>query len=208
MRARIPLVLACAALLAVACQETPTEPVDPPVATAPEFNWMNGPPEAGVVVRSDRETYTIDLFWETPADPWILWMGLEPGQVPSWCAGDPERRANAEVQTIGARRGETIIELFKKDKVPVTVFDLQEHVDYFYEGLGLGEDPYCYAVTRASPVGGGMGTGRYTEKTVGDVFEFMYHFNGTVDYMGETYRLQWKYKSSGTGEGTYIARVH
>ena len=35
MRARIPLILACAALVAVACQDTPTDPVEQPVATAP-----------------------------------------------------------------------------------------------------------------------------------------------------------------------------
>jgi len=47
MRARIPIVLACAALLAVACQDTPSEPVDPPVATVPDFNFMNGPASPG-----------------------------------------------------------------------------------------------------------------------------------------------------------------
>lgn len=158
MRARIPLVLACAALVAVACQDTPTDPVEQPVATAPQFDFANGPPEVGVVTRSDYwEYYIIGLFYDTPAEDWIIWMGLEPGEVPSWCVGD-EKRPNAEAQQVGAKKGEKSNEVWKKDKVPLTVFDFAEHWDYFFEGLDLEEEPYCYAVTRATPIGGGKET--------------------------------------------------
>ena len=61
MRARIPVVLALAALLAVACQDSPTDPVEQPVATAPEFNFMNGPAEAGVVFRHQGDFGWVDM---------------------------------------------------------------------------------------------------------------------------------------------------
>ena len=112
-----------AALVAVACQDTPTEPVEQPVATAPEFNFMNGPEIAGVVTRGEYEGYTIDMFWETPADPWILWMGLKPGDVPSWCGGGEVPEDLRAYQEIGAKHGETVIynEILKN--APVTVFE-------------------------------------------------------------------------------------
>ena len=62
MRTRTPFVLACAALLALACQDTPTDPVEQPVTTAPEFNFMNGPDEAGVVIRYQDSYALLDIF--------------------------------------------------------------------------------------------------------------------------------------------------
>lgn len=203
MRARIPIVLACAALLAVACQDTPTEPVDTPVATSPEFNFMNGPEMTGVVARGEYEVYTIDLFWETPADPWILWMGLKPGDVPSWCGGEVPEDLRA-YQEIGAKHGETVIYNEMLKNAPVTVFDLQEHVDYFYEGLGLGEEPYCYAVTRATPIGSGKADFKANDGPGG----WFLRWNGTIDYMGETYQFKWSIKNPYTDDPTHhVARV-
>lgn len=202
MRWRIPLVLTLVLFVAVSCDQQPVEPV----ATAPSLDFGNGPPEAGVVLRSDDwEYWIVDLFWETPAEPWILWMGVGPGEAPSWCVGE-DKRPNAESKWTGAKKGEKSNEVWKMNKVPVTVFDLQEHVDYFYQGLDLGEDPYCYAVTRATPIGSGEGNYRETGKWTVDSYQWSGSFNGTVDYMGETYRMQWK----GEGEpfSSLVARVH
>ncbi|MCL7974240.1 MAG: hypothetical protein M8835_06760 [marine benthic group bacterium] len=73
MRARIPLVLACVALVAVACQDTPTEPVEQPVATVPDFNFMNGPASPG---NSDIERYSEAYKFNFSADlygsRWLL----------------------------------------------------------------------------------------------------------------------------------------
>jgi hypothetical protein len=186
--------------VAVCCDQRPTEPVEQPVATAPQFNFASGPEMEGVMSRYRAEIYVIDWFWETPDDPWMLWSGYAPGEVPSWCA-DEDRRPNGEIKTVKARQGENSNEIWKMDKVPVTVFDLAEHADYFYEGLDLGEDPYCYAVMNATPIGSGEGFYRSTERIEG----WFGHFNGTVDYMGDSYRMQWK----GEGEpfATLVARV-
>jgi hypothetical protein len=51
MRWRVPLTVALIAFVAVSCQDTATEPVEQPVATAPGFNFMNGPESAGAVYR-------------------------------------------------------------------------------------------------------------------------------------------------------------
>jgi hypothetical protein len=208
MRWRIPLVLILALFVAVSCDQQPTDPVEQPVATAPQFDFANGPPEVGVVTRSDYwELYIIGLFYDTPAEDWIIWMGLEPGEVPSWCVGD-DKRPNAEAQQVGAKKGEKSNEVWKEDKVPVAVFDYEEHAGYFWEGYGLGEEPYCYAVTRATPIGGGEGNWRETAKYEGDSYEWHGHFNGTVDYMGETYRLQFKGKNPySADEKNLVARV-
>ena len=208
MRWRIPLVLILALFVAAGCDQQPVEPIEQPVATAPQFDFANGPPEVGVVTRSDYwEWYIIALFYDTPAEDWIIWMGLEPGEVPSWCVGD-EKRANAEAQQVGAKKGEKSNEVWKMDKVPLTVFDFDEHAGYFYEALALEEEPYCYAVTRATPIGGGEGTSRETTKVEGGVSDVTLHFNGTVDYMGETYRLQFKGKNPySADEKNLVARV-
>jgi hypothetical protein len=207
MRWRIPIVLILALFVAVSCDQQPTDPVEQPVATAPAFNFGNGPQESGVVIRSGDEGYLVDLFWETPADPWIIWLGLEPGEVPSWCVGDDES-PNAESLWALARRGEKSNEVWKMNKAPVTVFDLQEHWDYFDEGLGLGENPYCYAVMRAAPIGGGEGNYRETWKLDYGNDGFNAHFNGTVEYMGETYRLKWMLKNAIGNPDVHVARVH
>lgn len=191
----------------MSCDQQPTGPVEQPVATTPVFNFGNGPSEAGVVWRSDTwEFYVYDAFLETPADPWFLWMGLEPGEAPSWCV-DEDKRPNAESQWTGARQGEKSNEVWKMDNVPVTVFDLDEHAGLYWDGVDLGvDDPLCYAVTNATPIGGGEGNYRETDKWTADSYRWKGSFNGTVDYMDETYRLQWK------GEGEpyvqLVARVH
>jgi hypothetical protein len=61
MRWRIPLVVALALFVAVSCDQQPVEPPEQPVAEAPTFNFMNGPAEAGVVVRSQELGF---WWWE------------------------------------------------------------------------------------------------------------------------------------------------
>ena len=196
----VPLV---AGSLFLACDEAPV-PTDAPDAPAVELqaNFTNGPDQAGVVVRSEYEQYIIDMFWETPADPWILWMGLAPGEVPTWCGGDGPGNM-VPYQKISAKHGEKIIYNEMSRNMPVTVFDLQEHWDYFWEGDALGEDPYCYAVTRATPIGGGTASFKSNEGPAG----WQAHVNGTVDYMGQTYRLKWMIKNPYSEDGLHVARV-
>ncbi len=73
MRARIPTILACAALLAVACQDTPTEPVEPPVETAPDLNFMNGPASpGGSGIERYLEPYTFNFSADLYGSRWLL----------------------------------------------------------------------------------------------------------------------------------------
>ena len=119
MRARIPIILACAALLAVACQDTPTDPVEQPVATAPEFNFMNNPKQGPVVYRDEYVTMVGEYYEETPAgEPWWIWAGMpeDPTDhhvcnggaytlVPAWESQDVvrEHRDNSLEKRKGAR---------------------------------------------------------------------------------------------------------
>jgi len=151
----------------------------------------------------EYEGYYIDMFWETPADPWILWMGLTPGEVPTWCNGGGGPGNVITYQKISTKGGEQIIYNEVLRDAPVTVFDLQEHYDYFMEGLGLGEEPYCYAVTRATPIGTGTATFKANEGPGG----WYLRWHGTIDYMGETYRLQWSIRDPYTDPTHHVARV-
>ncbi len=119
MRARIPIVLACAALFAVACQDTPTDPVQQPVATAPEFNFMNNPKQGPIIYRDEYVTMVGEYYEETPAgEPWWIWAGMpeDPADhhacnggaytlVPAWQYQDVERdnRDNSLEMRRGAR---------------------------------------------------------------------------------------------------------
>lgn len=73
MRTRIPVILACAALLAVACQDSTTEPVEQPVATAPELNFMNGPASPGNSgLERYFEPYTFNFTADFYGSHWLL----------------------------------------------------------------------------------------------------------------------------------------
>lgn len=73
MRSRIPIVLACAALLAVACQDSPTNPVEQPVATAPESNYMNGPASPGNSgIERYFEPYAFNFTTDLYGSRWLL----------------------------------------------------------------------------------------------------------------------------------------
>ncbi|MCL7959781.1 MAG: hypothetical protein M8861_06285 [marine benthic group bacterium] len=181
MRARIPFVMCLAALLAVACQDTPVEPVATPVATAPEFNFMNGPEEAGVVVRYE-ETYSLFTFFpETPAgEPWIVWFGIE-GDDPRLCGGDPTS-SPWDVHEVASKQGQEIIVNQMNKEAGVTFFRFSE----FFPNWLIGGPGYAFCNTTA--IGGGLAHGKYNVTPAGT----FHRFHGTIDWMDETYRIKFE----------------
>jgi len=63
------------AFLAVACTETPVEPLADQVAPAPALNFMNGPAEAGPwVIREEFRQMVSSWYQVTPdGEVWIAW---------------------------------------------------------------------------------------------------------------------------------------
>ena len=192
MRARIPVVLALAALLAVACQDSPTDPVEQPVATAPEFNFMNGPEAPGRVLRYYSGMVTQDLFPETPAGvPWFLQFGIAPGDVLLSCGGGGSSTPRS-VQEVRPNGGEKVILNELNKNAAVTVFLWDEVLYYYLEALDLisqGEDidPLCYWMERIEPIAEGVAVLHSNEGPQG----WHIRVNGTLDYMGSTYHVHW-----------------
>jgi hypothetical protein len=179
MRTRIPIVLACAALLAVACQDTPSEPIEQPVATAPAFNFMNGPEEAGVVVRYESGHAFFDIFEETPQDePWVVWLGIAPDEAPALCGG-AGFTTPWDVQSVASQQGQqTIIHEMNKN-AGVTAFLFSE----FFGNYMIGGPVYAFC--NSAVIAAGTANGRINLTPSGRYVRF----NGTVDWMGETYNL-------------------
>jgi hypothetical protein len=72
MRWRIPLVLTLGLLVVVSCDQQPTDPLEEPVAAAPEFNFMNGPASpgnAGMERFVEPYTFNYTIDWATR---WLL----------------------------------------------------------------------------------------------------------------------------------------
>lgn len=191
MRARIPLVLACAALLAVACQDAPTEPVEQPVATAPTFNFMNGPEMAGVVTRGEDDFVVFDYTrdeTEKAGDPWMIFMGWGIDDYHESCGGS--NMSNPWVtQIINNPNG---IQHSMNQDMDLTVFPFEE---FFGNYLSAPEDvdPVWYASCETSRIASGTGHGVNNTTRAGE----QYNVHGTIEYMGETYRLRWKVKFFG-----------
>ncbi len=112
MRTRISLVLACAALLAVACQDTPTDPVEQPVATAPDLNYMNGPAfpgNSGIERFEEPYTFNYTIDWATrwllvTYDVWEAYAGCTvpippPELIKPWDIQQKERETRDGVLT-------------------------------------------------------------------------------------------------------------
>ncbi len=184
MRARIPIVLTCAALLAVACQDTPTDPVEQPDATAPAFNFMNGPEAPGVVVRYESGQAWFDIFEETPQDePWVVWLGIAPDEAPALCGG-AGFTTPWDVQSVASQQGQqTIIHEMNKN-AGVTAFLFSEFFDNYMIGGPV------YAFCNSAVIAAGTANGRINHTPAAKYVRF----NGTVDWMGETYQLQWRIK--------------
>jgi len=188
MRARIPIVLACAALLAVACQDTPTEPVDPPIGTAPEFNFINGPESPGVVYRYRGDLIWVDIIETTPQEePWVVFFGTEFGEQ-LWLCGGP-RYYETTIQQVG---GET--ELLMDKDYPLVAYRYAEFFPLYLEALSLGEVPYCYAGSRAEQIAGGET--HVVAHGTPDLSFFSPVVNGTVTWQGEVYRIHYKANQS------------
>ena len=181
MRTRIPVVLALAALLAVACQDSPTDPVEQPVATAPEFNFMNGPAEAGVVFRHQGDFKWTDIIETTPqGEPWVFFFGERIGEVPWSCGG-------TRYYLVSWQDVRSMSMGLSKD-YDVVAYRMAEFFPLYMEGLGLGEEPYCYAALRAEQIAGGVA--KMTTHDDGPQ-GWRSIVNGTVDWNGETYRLHY-----------------
>ncbi|MCL7985737.1 MAG: hypothetical protein M8872_10830 [marine benthic group bacterium] len=190
MRARISLVLACAALVAVACQDTPTEPVEQPVATAPQFNFMNGPEMAGVVTRGEWEftllfDYTRDET-EKSGEPWMIFMGLGIGDYHETCGGS---NSSTPYMAQSIRDG---IKLIRSPDMGVTVYPFEEFFGN-YMSAPSGFNPVWYASCETTRIGSGTAHGGGQVTPAGT----QYVIHGTIDYMGEAYKLKWVYKSFG-----------
>ncbi|MCL7958202.1 MAG: hypothetical protein M8843_09350 [marine benthic group bacterium] len=191
MRARFSLVLACAALLAVACQDTPTEPVEQPVATAPQFNFMNGPKMPGIVTREEGGFVLFDYTrdeTEKAGDPWMIWMGWGIDDYHESCEGSGQ--SNPWVtQAINNRHG---IEHSMNQDMDLTVFPFEEFFGN-YLSAPSGVDPAWYANCETSRIASGTGHGIDNTTPAGE----QYIVHGTIEYMGETYQLKWMAKFFG-----------
>jgi len=189
MRARIPIVLACAALFAVACQDTPTDPVEQPVATAPAFNFMNGPEEAGVVVRYEYGGGLFDIFAETPqGEPWIVVTGRGIDDTPTYCGG-AGTTTPWDVQRVTSKQEQQVIENLMNKDAGVTVYLQSEWLDNYFSAP-VGVSPVQYAFCNTTAIAGGTVFGKLNDTPGGEYWRF----NGTVDWMGEAYHLQWRIK--------------
>jgi hypothetical protein len=81
MRWQIPLVVALVAFVAVSCDQQPVEPQADQVAEAPAFNYVNGPSEAGLVLRYEGGV----AFWL--ADEKTGLGAIVGVDLAAWCVG-------------------------------------------------------------------------------------------------------------------------
>ena len=166
MRTRIPIVLGLVAMFAVACQDAPSEPIEQPVATAPAFNFMNGPEDPGVVVRYERLHAFLDIFWETPQDEaWVVWLGIAPDEAPALCGG-AGFTTPWDVQSVASQQGQqTIIHEMNKN-AGVTAFLFSEFFGN-YEIGGL-----VYAFCNSAVIAAGTANGRINATPSGQYCAF------------------------------------
>ena len=188
MRARIPVVLALAALLAVACQDSPTDPVEQPVATAPEFNFMNGPAEAGVVFRHQGDIGWVDMIEITPQEEtWIMFFGERLGEVPWRCDG-------TRYETVSWQEIRSEKELAMSNDYDVVAYRMAEFFPLWIEGADLGEEPFCYAGLRAEQIAGGKA---HMRTHMGGPQGDNVVVNGNVTWLGDMYRLHYVLRFEG-----------
>jgi hypothetical protein len=191
MRWRIPLVLILALFVAVSCDQQPVEPVEQPVATAPVFDFMNGPESPGVVYRYLGDLIWVDIIETTPqGEPWVVFFGTRFGEQ-DWVCGGP-RYYQTETQQV---KGEK--ELLKDNNYPLVAYRFAEFFPLFMEGLALEVDPYCYAGALAEQIAGG--TTHVLAHGTPDLSVFRPVVNGTVTWGGETYRIHYKLQLDESG---------
>ena len=198
MRDRIPLVLACAALLAVACQDTPTEPVEQPVATAPEFNFMNGPASPGNSgIERYAEPYTFNFSADLYDSRWLLvtydvWDGYagctltypDPALMKPWDIQQKERET---------RNGVLMTELMQREDVVYIMDHLiydQSEYDWDTEVCPWIMDSWLYRGTAKFVVHQEYLDGAFQQRAASA--------NGFVeDQEGNLYRFQYKERVDG-----------
>ena len=190
MRARIPIVLVCAASLAVACQDSTTGPVDQAVTTEPAFNFTNGPEMAGVVTRGAWEfsllfDYTRDET-EKSGDPWMIFMGWGIDDYHEMCGG-----SNSSTPWM-AQTVRDAVQLFANRDMGVTVYPFLEFFGN-YMSAPAGVSPVWYASCETTRIASGTAHGVGHVTPAGK----QYVVNGKIDYLGETYKLRWVAKFFG-----------
>ena len=201
----VPLLAGC---LFLACDETssPTA-VSETDAVELQANFMNGPAESGVVMRYESQWWAGDEFPETPAGvSWYFQMGLGPDDHANGCHADMLTPWDA--QEVLAKKGEKAIYNEVNKGAGVTVFLWDDVISLYMEAFGLiaeGEDidPYCYWYERLAPVAGGIATLHYNENPDG----MRYIANGTIVYMGETYKFHWLLKDPYTDKMLLKKRI-
>ena len=184
MRWRIPLVLILALFVAAGCDQQPVEPVEQPVATAPSFDFMNGPESPGVVYRYLGDLIWVDIIETTPqGEPWVVFFGTHFGEQRHDCDGP--RYYQTEIQQVKEEK-----ELLKDKDYPLVAYRFAEFFPLFMEGLALEVDPYCHAAALAEQIAGG--TTHVVAHGTPDLSVFRSVVNGIVTWEGETYRIHSK----------------
>ena len=187
MRWRIPLVLILALFVAVSCDQQPTDPVEQPVSAAPELNFINGPESPGVVFRGTGDLVWVDIIENTPQDEsWVVFFGTRFGNQ-MWPCGGP-RFYQTAWQDVG-----TDMELLMDKDYPLVAYRHAEFLPLYMEGMALGENPHCYAASRAEQIAGGQT--RVQAHATPDFAYLRTLVNGTVTWEGETYRIHYKMDS-------------
>ena len=191
MRWRIPLVLILALFVAVSCDQQPIEPNDvSPVATTPVMNFTNGPELAGSVARSDDTGWIVVDFTqdetEKEGEPWMIFMGMGINDYHPSCEG-PWTSPPWVQQTV-----RDVIELAMNQDMELTVFPF---IEFFgnYMSAPAGSDPVWYASCETTRIASGTAHGVQNTTPAGEQYKVL----GTIEYMGETYRLRWVLKFFG-----------
>jgi hypothetical protein len=153
------------------------------------MNFMNGPELAGVVTRGEADftllfDYTRDQA-EKVGEPWMIYMGM----------GIDDYHASCGAGFDGAWDQQTVrdaLVLNLAQEMGVTVFPFMEWVGN-YMSAPTGADPVWYASCETTRIAGGTAHGVKNTTPAGE----QYKVHGTIDYMGETYRLKWVVKRFG-----------
>lgn len=197
----VPVVAGC---LFLACDEAPV-PTDVPDAPAVELqaDFLNGPAEAGVVMRYESAWWIQDVFPETPASvAWFVQMGLGPDEHAAGCQSG--MLTPFSTHEVDAKKGEQTIYNETNKDAGVTVFLWDDVLQLYIEALGMeGVDPYCYWYERLDPIATGVANLHSSEGPQG----WTAVANGMIDYMGDTYRFHWFLKNPYTDKEILKKRI-
>ncbi|MCL7960089.1 MAG: hypothetical protein M8861_07855 [marine benthic group bacterium] len=198
MRWQIPLVLTLALFAAVSCDQQPTEPLENE-ATAPVMNFLNGPEMAGVVTRGDSDflilfDYTRDET-EKEGEPWMVFMGMGIDDYHATCGSGFDNAWDQQ-----AVQDALVLDLAQE--MGVTVFPFSEFFGN-YMSAPMGADPVWYASCETTRIASGTAHGIKNATPAGK----QYKVHGRIEYMGETYRLNWVTKLFGKDGSMRTMRI-